>query len=85
MEVECNDPELFRRIFNGAEIKEVKKDGKLSVSLKTEEEARKCGLRFKRTSYKGKTSRHYDMYVCAPYTESLKYNKMTFTFKFARC
>mmetsp|Transcript_31230 Transcript_31230/g.56671 ORF Transcript_31230/g.56671 Transcript_31230/m.56671 type:complete len:206 (+) Transcript_31230:38-655(+) len=76
VEVVCSDPEVFERIFNGATIKRAK-DGKLSCSLKTEEDAEKCNLPFEGPSYR------YDRsYLCAPYSASLKDSGLTFSFKF---
>lgn len=76
VEVVCNEPEVFERIFEGATIKKGK-DGKLSCSLKSEDDVHKCNLKFK-----GKSYRYGSSYLCAPYTASLKDNTLTFGFKF---
>jgi hypothetical protein len=51
VEVVCNEPEVFERIFEGATIKKGK-DGKLSCSLKSEDDVHKCNLKFKGKSYR---------------------------------
>ena len=59
VEVICNEPEVFERIFEGAVIKKGK-DGKLSCSLKSTEDIDKCNLKFK-----GKSYRYGSSYLCA--------------------
>ena len=77
IEVACNEPEVFERIFKDATIKKGK-DGKLSCNIKTEEEVRKVVLPFKGVKY-----RYGSSYLSAPYMASLKDNKLSFTFKFS--
>ena len=76
VEVVCSDPEVFERIFDGAPIK-YGKDGKLSFSMQTEEEASKCELPFK-----GKSYRYNSSVLRAPYSASWKNNTLTFSYKF---
>eukprot|EP00571_Detonula_confervacea_P017650 CAMPEP_0172312780 /NCGR_PEP_ID=MMETSP1058-20130122/18559_1 /TAXON_ID=83371 /ORGANISM="Detonula confervacea, Strain CCMP 353" /LENGTH=199 /DNA_ID=CAMNT_0013026325 /DNA_START=25 /DNA_END=624 /DNA_ORIENTATION=+ len=76
LEVVCSEPEVFERIFKGATIKKGK-DGKLSCSMKTEDDAEKCNLPFE-----GKSYRYNSSYLCAPFSSSLKDNTLTFSFKF---
>jgi hypothetical protein len=76
IEVVCSEPEVFKRIFEGAAIKEGK-DGKLSCSLQTDDEVENCNLPFK-----GKSYRYSCSYLCAPITASLKDGTLTFGFKF---
>ena len=76
VEVVCSDPEVFERIFDGAPIK-YGKDGKLSFSMQTEEEASKCELPFK-----GKSYRYNSSVLRAPYSASWKNDTLTFSYKF---
>ena len=79
VEAVCGGPEVFKKIFAGATIKEAK-DGKLSCAIKTEEEERKVDLPFH-----GKSYRYNSSELRAPYTASLKDSKLTFSYKFSIC
>ena len=66
MEVVCTDPEVFERIFSGVTIKKGK-DGKLSCSVKTNEEADK----WSNMPFSGKSYRYNSSVLSAPYSASI--------------
>ena len=72
VEVVCNDPEVFERIFGDAKKG---KDGKLSCSFKTDEEVEDL-------PFNGKTYRYNRAELRAPCSASLKDSALVFSFKF---
>ena len=76
VEAACPDPDIFERIFAGTKIKRGK-DGKLSCSVKAEDEEAQW-----RVPFKGKSYRYNQSYLSAPYTANWKEGTLTFGFKF---
>jgi hypothetical protein len=77
VEVVCNDPAVFEKIFDGATIKKGK-DGKLSCSFKTDDEVEE--LKFHGTDYRFNCAT-----LRAPCSASLKDSALVFSFKFSIC
>ncbi|KAL7548677.1 hypothetical protein ACHAWF_013070 [Thalassiosira exigua] len=77
VEVACTEPEVFERIFKGAEIKRGK-DGKLSWAVNTDEEVQE----YRNFPFKGKSYRYNSSELVAPCAASLKDGKLTFRFKY---
>lgn len=75
VEVVCQHPEVFERIFEGADIKTAK-DGKLSCTFKTDDEV--FSLPFKGKSYPYNSSE-----LRAPCSASFKDGALTFSFKYS--
>ena len=79
VEVVCSDPSVFEKIFEGGIVKKAK-DGKLSCSVKTEEEWEKVeNLCHK---LQGKGYRYNNSYLAAPFSASLKDSALVFSFKY---
>lgn len=74
VEVVCKHPEVFERIFRGANIK-TGKDGKLSCSFKTDDEVYSL-------PFKGKSYRYNSAELCAPCSASFKDGALVFSFKY---
>ena len=77
VEAVCNSPEVFEEIFKnrmGGAIK-TSKDGKMSCSIKTDEEV-------KEMEFSGPSYRYNSASLKAPFTACLKDNTITFAFKF---
>lgn len=77
VEVVCQDPEVFERIFSGATAKRSKDGKKITVSVKTDDEAAKW-----RCPFSGKRYRYNSAYLSHPYTASWSDSKLTFSYKF---
>jgi len=90
VEMACTDPEVFKRIFSGLTIKKGK-DGKLSCSAKTNEEADKwkyggAAYPSEYIPFDGRSYRYNRSELCPPFSASLNpglsYDILTFNYKF---
>ena len=77
IEVVCEDPAVFERIFAGATAKRSKDGKKITASIKTDDEAAMW-----RCPFSDKQYRYSRAYLSHPYTASWCNNKLTFSYKF---
>lgn len=77
VEVVCQDPAVFESIFAGATAKRSKDGKKITVSVKTDDEAAKW-----RCPFSGKKFRYNSAYLSHPYTASWSDSKLTFSYKY---